>query len=102
MHSIERRSVTGPGKLLFAGRSVHLSARKCYRLGQRRVKRGRLAVTPTLTKDECLNVTFYLFTSDQRRFALCPISLHSKLFAQNSFKHGLKSPCLDYIGKTNN
>ena len=34
MHSIERRHVMGPENLLFTGGSVHLSARKLYRLGQ--------------------------------------------------------------------
>ena len=37
-HSIKRRCAIGPENLLFAGASVHLSARKFYRLGSEVVK----------------------------------------------------------------
>ena len=33
-HCTERRCVTGPGNILFAGAAVHLSARTFYRLGK--------------------------------------------------------------------
>ena len=33
-HSVESRCVTGPENTLFADASVHISARKFYRLGQ--------------------------------------------------------------------
>ena len=35
-HSVENRCVIGPENRLFAGASVHLSARRFYRLGQGR------------------------------------------------------------------